>query len=156
MPQAQEALRCIRELYAIEDTLRGKPPDERRRGRQAQALPRLMDFKRWMDSTLAATSVKSDLAKAILYASRRWNALVRYADDGHIEIDNNAAKREIRAVALGRKDWLHAESDPGGKRAPAMYKLFGVVKLNGLDLRVYLRHVLDHIAKIHSTTSLAN
>lgn len=146
-PQAQEALRRIRELYAIEDTVRGKPPDERRRVRQAQALPRLLDFKRWMDSTLAATSVKSDLAKAILYASRRWNALIRYADDGRIEIDNNAAEREIRAVALGRKNWLHAGSDAGGERAAAMYSLIGSAKLNGLDPQAYLRHVLERIAE---------
>jgi transposase len=146
-PQAQEALRRIRELYAIEDIVRGQPPDERRRVRQAQALPRLLDFKQWMDKTLAATSTKSDLAKAILYASRRWNALVRYADDGRIEIDNNAAEREIRAVALGRKNWLHAGSDAGGERAAAMYSLIGSAKLNGLDPQAYLRHVLERIAE---------
>jgi transposase len=100
-----------------------------------------------MDKTLAATSTKSDLAKAILYASRRWNALVRYADDGRIEIDNNAAEREIRAVALGRKNWLHAGSDAGGERAAAMYSLIGSAKLNGLDPQAYLRHVLERIAE---------
>lgn len=146
-PQAQEALRRIRELYAIEDTIRGKPPDERRRVRQDQTLPRLSDFKLWMDKTLAATSAKSDLAKAILYSSRRWAALTRYADDGRIEIDNNAAERELRAVALGRKNWLHAGSDAGGERAAAIYSLIGSAKLNGLDPQAYLRHVLARIAE---------
>lgn len=146
-PQAQQALGRIRELYAIEKTIRGKPPDERRRVRQEQALPRLAEFKQWMDQTLAATSVKSALARAILYSQRRWAALTRYAGDGRIEIDNNAAEREIRAVALGRKNWLHAGSDAGGERAAAMYSLIGSAKLNGIDPQAYLRHVLERIAE---------
>jgi transposase len=146
-PQAHDALRRIGELYAIENTIRGKPPDERRRVRQDQALARLAQFKLWMDKTLAATSVKSALARAILYSHRRWTALTRYADDGRIEIDNNAAEREIRAVALGRKNWLHAGSDAGGERAAAMYSLIGSAKLNGMDPQAYLRHVLERIAE---------
>ena len=100
-----------------------------------------------MDQTLAATSVKSALARAILYSHRRWAALTRYASDGRIEIDNNAAEREIRAVALGRKNWLHAGSDAGGERAAAMYSLIGSAKLNGMDPQAYLRHVLERIAE---------
>jgi transposase len=146
-PQAQEALGRIRELYAIEKTIRGKPPDERWRVRQSQALPRLAEFKQWMDQTLAATSVKSALGRAILYSQRRWATLTRYAGDGRIEIDNNAAEREIRAVALGRKNWLHAGSDAGGERAAAIYSLIGSAKLNGMDPQAYLHHVLERIAE---------
>ena len=151
MPQAQEALRRIRELYAIEKTIRGKPPDERCRVRQAQALPRLVEFKHWMDQTLAATPAKSALARAILYSHRRWAALTRCAGDGRIEIDNNAAEREIRAVALGRQNWLHtgsgSGSGAGGERAAAMYSLIGSAKLNGMDPQAYLHHVLECIAE---------
>ena len=145
--QAPEALRRIRESYAIEKIIRGRPPDERCRVRQAQALPRLADFKLWMDTTLAATSVKSGLARAILYSDRRWAALPGYASDGRIEIDNNAAERKIRAVALVRKNWLHAGSDAGGERAAALYSLIGSAKLNGIDPQAYLRHVLERIAE---------
>ena len=99
-----------------------------------------------MQRTLAATSAKSDLAKAIQYSLKRWVALTRYADDGRIEMDNNAAEREIRAVALGRKNWLFAGSDAGGDRAAAMYSLIGSAKLNGLDPQAYLRHVIERIA----------
>ena len=99
-----------------------------------------------MQRTLAATSAKSDLAKAILYSLKRWVALTRYADDGRIEMDNNAAERESRAVALGRKNWLFAGSDAGGDRAAAMYSLIGSAKLNGLDPQAYLRHVIERIA----------
>lgn len=99
-----------------------------------------------MQRTLAATLAKSDLAKAILYSLKRWVALTRYADDGRIEMDNNAAERESRAVALGRKNWLFAGSDAGGDRAAAMYSLIGSAKLNGLDPQAYLRHVIERIA----------
>ena len=62
-------------------------------------------------------------------------------------MDNNAAEREIRAVALGRKNWLFAGSDAGGDRAAAMYSLIGSAKLNGLDPQAYLRHMIERIAE---------
>ncbi len=80
------------------------------------------------------------------YALGRWPALVRYLDDGELEIDNNAAERALRAVALGRKNYLFAGSDAGGERAAAMYSLIGTAKLNGVDPQAYLRHVLERIA----------
>jgi transposase len=145
-PQALHALQRIAELYAIEKVIRGKPPDERQRLRQEQSAPMLAALKQWMDQTLAATSAKSDLGKAILYSARRWAALTRYADDGRIEIDNSAAERGLRCVALGRNNFLFAGSDAGGERAAAMYSLVGTAKLNGLDPQAYLRYVLKHIA----------
>jgi len=71
---------------------------------------------------------------------------VRYCQDGRIEIDNNAAERALRAVALGRKNYLFAGSDAGGERAAAIYSLIGTAKLNGLDPEAYLREVLQRIA----------
>jgi len=145
-PKAREALDRIAALYEIEKAIRGKQADERRRARQDASVPKLAELHHWMQRTLAATSAKSDLAKAILYSLKRWVALTRYADDGRIEMDNNAAEREIRAVALGRKNWLFAGSDAGGDRAAAMYSLIGSAKLNGLDPQAYLRHVIERIA----------
>jgi transposase len=75
----------------------------------------------------------------------RWGGIP--TSDGRIEIDSNAAEREIRAVALGRKNWLHAGSDAGGERAAALYSLIGSAKLNGIDPQAYLRHVLERIVK---------
>jgi hypothetical protein len=72
--------------------------------------------------------------------------LLRYLDDGHIEIDNNAAERSLRSVALGRKNYLFAGSDSGGERAASIYSLIGSAKLNGLDPEAYLREVLSRIA----------
>ena len=95
--------------------------------------------------TLARVSRKSELAKAIHYTLGRWQALIRYSDDGELEIDNNAAERALRGVALGRKNYLFAGSDRGGEWAAALYSLIGTARLNGLDPQAYLAHVLERI-----------
>ena len=92
-------------------------------------------------------SSKSDLARAIGYTLTRWQALTRYRDDGSLEIDNNAAERALRGVALGRKNYLFQGSDAGGERAAAIYSLVESAKLNGLDPLRYLRDVLTRIAE---------
>jgi len=81
------------------------------------------------------------------YALSRWRALTRFTEDGLLEIDNSAAERALRAVALGRKNLLFAGSDCGGQRAAALYSLIGSAKLNGLDPEIYLRTVLALIAE---------
>jgi len=103
-------------------------------------------MREWLERTLGKLSKKSDVASAIGYALARWSALVRYCDDGGVEIDNNAAERALRAVAIGRKNYLFAGSNAGGERAAAMYALIGTAKLNGIDPEAYLRHVLERIA----------
>ncbi len=100
----------------------------------------------WLEATLAKLSRKSDTAAAIRYARSRWSALTRYVDDGQLEIDNNAAERALRVVALGRKNFLFAGSDSGGERAAAIYSLLGSAKLNRLDPEIYLQHLLERIA----------
>lgn len=145
-PVAKEALDRIGALYAIEAEIRGQPPDERRAIRQARAGPLLNELQAWMTATYAVASKKSALAGAIQYALSRWVALTRYRDDGRLEIDNNAAERSLRVVALGRKNYLFAGSDNGGDRAAAIYTLIGTAKLNGLNPEAYLREVLSRIA----------
>jgi hypothetical protein len=142
----EEALRRIGELYAIEAQMRGKPPDERRQVRQAQAKPLLDDLEIWLRQKLLTLSRKSDTASAIQYALNQWQALLRYCNDGVIEIDNNAAERSLRTVALGRKNYLFAGADTGGERAAAMYTLMETAKLNDINPEAYLRYVLTHIA----------
>ena len=145
-PIAKEALDRIAALYAIEKEIRGRPPDERKQIRAARAQPLLDSLKAWFKGSLSKLSKKSDVTVAIHYALGRWTQLLRYVDDGHLEIDNNAAERALRAVALGRKNYLFAGSDAGGERAAAMYSLLGSAKLNGLDPEAYLSHVLARIA----------
>ena len=145
-PVAAEALERIGALYAIEKEIRGRSPEERREVRNERSRPLLESLKQWLETTLGKLSRKSDTALAVRYALGRWEALVRYVDDGRIEIDNNAAERALRVVALGRKNYLFAGSDAGGERAAAIYSLIGSAKLNGIDPEAYLREVLTRIA----------
>jgi transposase len=145
-PTAREALQRIGALYGIEEQIRGKPPDGRRAVRQVQSKPLLDSLRHWFEVTLSKLSRKSDTTAAIRYALSRWDALTRYIDDGHIEIDNNAAERSLRGIALGRKNYLFAGSDRGGERAAVIYSLIGSAKLNSLDPEAYLRDVLTRIA----------
>jgi transposase len=143
---AKEALERIAALYVIEDEIRGRSAEERREVRNARSRPLLESLKQWFEQTLGKLSRKSDTTKAIRYALGRWEALLRFCDDGHLEIDNNAAERSLRAVVLGRKNYLFHGSDAGGERAAAIYGLIGSAKLNGLNPEAYLREVLSRIA----------
>jgi transposase len=145
-PIAKEALDRIAALYAIEKEIRGRPPDQRRSIRNARARPLLEALRQWLKETLPKLSKKSELTQAIHYALGRWTPLMRYCDDGRLEIDNNAAERALRAVALGRKNFLFAGSNAGGERAAAMYSLIGTAKLNRIDPEAYLTEVLARIA----------
>jgi transposase len=145
-PIATEAVERIVALYVIEKEIRGRPPDERREVRNSRARPLLQSMRTWLSTCLSKLSRKSDTTAAIHYALARWDAFVHYCDDGRIEIDNSAAERALRAIALGRKNYLFAGSDRGGERAATFYSLIGTAKLNGLDPEAYLRYVLQHIA----------
>ena len=123
-----------------------RPPDERREVRNQRARPLLESLHQWFETTLPKLSRKSDTTAAIRYALGLWEALMRYCDDGGLEIDNNAAERALRAVSIGRKNYLFAGSDSGGERAAAIYSSIGTAKLNGCDPEAYLRAVLTRIA----------
>jgi len=146
-PLTERALALIRELYAVEADIRGRSPPERLAVRQARAAPVLTQLHAWLERILTQVPRKSTLAEAVRYALGRWPALIRYGSDGQLEIDNNAAERALRTVALGRKNYLFAGSDAGGERAAAMYTVLGTAVLNGLDPEAYLHHVLGCIAE---------
>jgi transposase len=145
-PIAAEALDRIGALYEIEQRIHGKLPDERKSVRQAQSRPLLEEFHIWLQQIVVTLSQKSALALAINYSLKRWDALTRYCDDGRIAVDNNAAERALRCVALGRKNFLFAGSDGGGKSAAGLYSLIGTAKLNGYDPEAFLREILTRIA----------
>jgi hypothetical protein len=146
-PITTEAIQRIGVLYGIEEEVRGKPTELRRDIRRARAKPLLDHLRAWLEKSLRQLSAKSETAGAIRYALAHWRALTRYVDDGLLEIDNSAAERALRAVALGRKNYLFCGSNSGGERAAAIYSLVGSAKLNGLDPEAYLRQVLIRIAE---------
>jgi transposase len=145
-PAARNALDLIARLFAIEADIRGRCPMERRNARQRDSLPILAELKLFLEATLAKISGKSSLAQAIRYATSRWDALTRFAGDGRLEMSNNAAERAIRPIALGRKNYLFAGSDAGGRRAAIMYTLIETAKLNDVDPEAWLTDVIARIA----------
>ena len=147
-PIAAEAVERIDALYDIEREIRGIDPEARLRERQARAVPLLEALHTWLTTQLARLPRSSALARAIRYTIKpeHWPSLIYYSTDGRADIDNNAAERSLRDVALGRRSYLFAGSDAGGERAAAMYSLIGCCKLNGIDPEAYLRHVFERIA----------
>ena len=143
---AKRALDRIGDLYGVEKTITGLPPDQRRAERQKRSKPIAEALRVWADTTLPKLSRKSELAKAFRYMRSRWKALLRCLDDGRLALDNNPAERALRCVAIGRKNYLFAGSDAGGRRAAALYSLIETAKLSGLDPQKYLADVLTRIA----------
>ncbi len=150
-PIAIEAVKRIDALFAIERTINGRCVDERRCVRDEQSRPLLAELHTWLRRQRARLSARSETAKAIDYALKRWTALTRFLDDGRLCMSNNAAERELRCVAVGRRNWTFAGSDEGGRRAAALYTLIQTAKLNDIDPHAWLADLLarlpDHPAK---------
>jgi transposase len=145
-PLAKTALEKIAALYCIEAEIRGRPPDKRLRVRLEQSASLFAELKVWLGTTLRRVSGRSELAKAIRYSLSRWDALTMVLRDGRACLDNSAAERAMRPLALGRRNWTFAGSDSGGERAAVFYSLIETAKLHGLDPEAYLTHVLERIA----------
>ncbi|HEX4095999.1 MAG TPA: IS66 family transposase [Caulobacteraceae bacterium] len=143
---AKEALERMAELFAIEAEINGRPPDVRLAVRRERSAPKLHELRDFLDKTLGQISRKSTLAGAIRYTTSRWEALARFTTDGRLEMTNNAAERAIRPLALGRKNYLFAGSDAGGRRAAVLYTLITTARLNGLDPEAWLADVVGRIA----------
>ena len=150
-PIAAEAVERFDTLFAVEREINGATPQERVRVRQERSLTLVAELEHWLHEQRARLSKNSDTGKAIDYSLKRWPALTRFLDDGRLCMSNNAAERELRAVAVGRRNWTFAGSDEGGRRAAAIYTLIATAKLNDVDPQAWLADVLarlpDHPAK---------
>ena len=144
-PIAEEAIRRIARLYAVEKEARGSPPERRAALRQAQAAPVFDDLEAWLTQQLTRISAKSPLAAAIRYARTRMERMRPYLAHGILELDNNAAERGMRAIALGRKNYLFVGSEGGGKAAAIAYTLIETAKLNSVDPNAWLADTLARI-----------
>jgi len=143
---AEEAIRRIALLYAVEKAARTKPPEERVALCQSDAKPEFEELEVWLTVQLGRISGKSELAKAIRYALGRMKKMRGYLENGFLELDNNCAERSLRGVALGRKNYLFIGSKGGGKAAAIIYTLVETAKLNGVDPKAWLTWVLAQIA----------
>ena len=150
---AEEAIRRIAELYAVEKEARGKAPDERVALRQARAKPIFDDLEEWLHAQLPKISGKAPLAQAIRYALSRMPKARPYLKNGHLELDNNTAERAVKPVAIGRKNWMFAGSEGGGKAMAIAFTLIETAKLNDVDPQAWLTWVLAQIAD-HKITRL--
>jgi len=113
--------------------------------RQERSRPLMVELEAWLREQRAKLSRNNDTTKAINYCLSRWDAFSRFLDDGQLCISNNAAERELRAVAVGRRNWTFAGSDEGGRRAAAIYGLIATAKLNDIDPQAWLADVLAHL-----------
>ena len=144
-PIAAGAVERIDVLFAIEREINGLAPQERARVRQERSRPLMIELQTWLREQRARLSKNSDTTKAINYSLNRWDAFTRFLDDGRLCMSNNAAERELRAVALGRKNWTFAGSDEGGRRAAAIYSLIATAKLNDIDPQAWLANLLARL-----------
>ena len=147
-PIASEALARIAELYEIEEAIRGQSADARRAARQERSKPLVLTFRVWLDLQLSKVSAKSSIAEAIRYGFNHWEGLVRFLDDGRIELDTNIVERSMRPVALTRKNALFAGHDDGAENWAVIASLIETCKLNGVDPETYLADVLARLVNL--------
>jgi transposase len=140
------ALTYIGKLYQVEHEGKETSSQERKRLRQEKSLPVLETFRPWLIEQAKGVLPKSPMGGAIQYALGQWEALVRYTTDGDLAIDNNAAERALRTVVVGRKNWLFAGSDDGGRWAAIHYSIIESCKRNKIDPYRYLRDVFTRLA----------
>lgn len=143
---AAPILALIQQLYEVERDLAEATPDARRAGRLARAVPRLVALDQARRELATRVLPKSPLGDALRYLDQQWTALQRYLEDGRLLIDNNNAERQLRTVAVGRKNWLFAGSFEGARRAALLYSLIQSCRLVGVSPWVYLRDVLRRVA----------
>jgi transposase len=154
--RAHLVLAHIRQLYAVEaearqqiavQELSGAAADAlRRQLRQEKALPELTALRQWLEAERPKVLPKSLMGQAIAYALRHWQALTRYVDDGFLDIDNNAAERTLRHIAVGRKNWLFAGSARGAETAATLFSVTSSCHRHGVDVFAYLQDILQRLA----------
>ena len=153
---AKAAIDRIGEIYGVEreSKERGLDAEQRAALRKEQSVPRLAALRDWMAVTRGTVLDKSPLARAIDYSLANWAALTRYTEDGRLAIDNNAAERALRTVAVGRKNWLFFGNDRGGQAAATIWSLLATCAEHGVEPQSYLRDVLLRIGRCSDVRDL--
>ncbi len=136
------ALQRIGSLYATEAEGKNMAIEARRQLRKEKSLPELEALHDWLVQTRVQTANGGGSAKALDYTLKRWASLTRYAQTGHLPIDNNPVENIIRPIAIGKKNWLFVGSERAGQRAAAIQTLFGTAQLNSLNPSAWLKDTL--------------
>ncbi len=144
-PVAEEALARIKAIYEVEADARELDVAGRLALRKARAVPLLTDLHEWLMAQRSRTAAGTGLMRAIDYSLKRWPALIRYTETGHLPIDNNPVENAIRPIALGRRNWLFAGSERAGCRAAAIQSLLATAKLNGVEPYAWLKDTLEKL-----------
>jgi hypothetical protein len=143
---AAEALAYFQQLYDIEDRALAMESEDRQALRQREAVPLLTRLRTWADSQVETSLPKSTLGKAVGYLRNQWEPLTTYVLDGRLPIDNNATERDLRALTIGRRNWLFIGSREAGPRAAILYTVVASAARHNLDVWAYLRDVLERLA----------
>lgn len=139
------AIAKIGRLFGIEQVLHDATPEERLAARNERSRTLVEDFKAWLDTESKLVLPKSKIGEAITYCRNQWPKLVRFLDDGRLEIDNNRAERSIKPFVIGRKNWLFANTVRGAKVSAIIYSIVETAKENGLNPYDYLKHVFEQV-----------
>ena len=152
--KAHRGLTLIQKLYRVEKQARKLTPERRYAHRQRQAKPVLNAMRLWLDQVLPQVPPTSATGKALHYLHNEWEKLIRYLDDGRLEIDNNAAENAIRPFVIGRKNWLFSASVKGVTASANLYSLIETAKANGLEPYAYLRYLFTELPKAETVDAI--
>ncbi|NIV34832.1 MAG: IS66 family transposase [Anaerolineae bacterium] len=151
--RATHGLGFIQKLYRIERLYQDATPEARHAARSQQARPLLDEMRTWLETSLPQVPEQSAVGKALGYLANQWDRLVRYLDDGRINIDNNACENAIRPFVVGRKNWLFSNTPKGVTASAHLYSLIETAKANGLEPYAYLRYVFTQLPAAQTVTN---
>jgi transposase len=144
--RAAEALAFFQQLYDIEDRAKEFAPEDRHALRQREAVPIIDRLRSWLDQQLQTALPKLKFGEAVGYLHNQWEPLINYLDDGRLPIDNSDVERDLRALTIGRANWLFIGSPQAGPRAAVLYTLVASAARHDLDIWAYLCDVLQRLA----------
>jgi transposase len=148
--KTREALEQINRLFVIERELKHLSSEDRLKARDLQSRPVVEGFRKWLDEVKSAALPKSLIGAAVQYGDNQWKKLVRFLEDGRIEISNNCAERSIKPFVIGRKNWLFANTPKGARASAVIYSLVETAKENKLNPYAYLNNLFEKLPNLHS------
>lgn len=152
--RALQALSFIQRLFAIEHRIREAEPDERLRVRQTESAPVVEDFRAWLDETLPKVVPGTAVGTALNYTAGQWPKLIRFLDDGRVELHNNHAENAIGPFVVGGNNWMFSDTVAGAKASANLYSLVQTAKANGLEPYAYLRRLFQELPQADSVEAI--